>query len=63
MSRFYIACENMKLIFRDSEVRKVIEMYGSNDVWQISKKLKRDPDEIAVLIIDLAKEGKLDEAS
>lgn len=59
MSRFHVACEDMNLIFKDVEVKKVLKMHGSKSLFEIGKELKRDPDEVAVLVIDLAKRGKL----
>ncbi len=58
--RLYIACEDMDLSWYPSEVRQVIEDWEAGvPLWEIAEKLKRDPDEVAVLLIDLARRGAI----
>lgn len=60
MSAIHLAGEEMNLIFRESEVNKTKKLYAAGEnAWGIGKKLDRDPDEIAILIIDLARRGAL----
>lgn len=61
MGAIHLAGEEMNLIFKDRDVQVCKKMHKNGwDVWDISKVLKRDPDEVAVLIIDLAKRGLLE---
>ncbi|RKN86777.1 hypothetical protein [Paenibacillus ginsengarvi] len=58
MSDIYIACEDMEFVWRQTEINVFKQLWadGSNCL-DIAKKLDRDPDEVALLIMDLGRKG------
>lgn len=56
----YIALDELDFSWYRSEVEQVTECWARGwSVRQIAKRLKRDPDEVAVLIMDLARRKKI----
>lgn len=56
----YIACEDMNMVWCESEVVQFERMW--NDGWDIeviANALDRDPDEVIVLVIDRARNGHI----
>jgi len=56
----YIACYDMNFSWFEEDVEKVIRYwkYGLS-IAEMGKRLRRDTDEIGILLIDLAKKGKI----
>jgi len=56
----YIACYDMNFSWLPQDVKKVIRLweYGLS-LKEIGKHLRRDLDEIAILLIDLGRQGKI----
>jgi len=49
----YIACEEMDFYWSESEVIKFEQLWNRGEcIFEIAKHLKRDPDEVALLVID-----------
>lgn len=58
--RLYIACLDMDFSWYPVEVNKVINMWQEGkSIWEIAEEQNRCPDEVAILIIDLARRGKI----
>lgn len=58
--RLHIALEDLDLSFTRAEVAAVIEGWRRGDhVADIADRIRRDPDEVAVLLIDLARCGRI----
>ncbi|AOM13830.1 hypothetical protein [Bacillus thuringiensis] len=57
----YIALEEMDMFWDEDEVWRVKEAWNNNEsIFAISEKLQRDPDEVALLIMDLARKGAIE---
>lgn len=58
--KVYVALEDLDLIFDERIIPEVIKMWkGGLSVEDIAKTYNRDPDEIACLIMSLAREGRI----
>lgn len=56
----YIACEDLDLSFFKREVMETIRMWHEGwHIADIAATLKRDPDEVAILLIDLARQERI----
>jgi hypothetical protein len=56
----YVALEDIDLIFDERILPDVIQMWeGGLSINDIAKAYNRDPDEIACLIMSLAREGRI----
>lgn len=56
----YIAMEDLDFTFYHFEIADVIEMWvDGRTLDEISRKMKRDPDEVAILLMDLARKKKI----
>ncbi|MCQ6305482.1 helix-turn-helix domain-containing protein [Bacillus cereus] len=56
----YIALEEMDMFWDEDEVWRVKEAWNNNEsIFAISEKLQRDPDEVTLLIMDLARKGAI----
>ncbi|MDA2637952.1 helix-turn-helix domain-containing protein [Bacillus cereus] len=54
----YIALEELDMLWDEDEVAQVKEAWNNNEsVFAIGEKMQRDPDEVALLIMDLARKG------
>lgn len=56
----YVACEDMDFTWDERQVYAVAEMYRKGaTVYEIASDpgIDRDPDEVAILIMDLARQG------
>lgn len=54
----YIALEELDMLWDEDEVVQVKEAWNNNEsVFAIGEKMQRDPDEVALLIMDLARKG------
>ncbi|WP_257153254.1 helix-turn-helix domain-containing protein [Bacillus toyonensis] len=56
----YIALEELDMLWDEDEVWQVNEAWNNNEsVFEIGEKMQRDPDEVALLIMDLARKGAI----
>lgn len=56
----YIACEDLDFSWWPEQVQKVQELWCQGvDIVDISKQVHRDCDEVAILVMDLARQGKI----
>ncbi|EJR68622.1 hypothetical protein IIO_00150 [Bacillus cereus VD115] len=56
----YIALEELDMFWDEDDVLRVKDAWKNNEsVFAIGKKLQRDPDEVALLIMDLARKGTI----
>jgi len=56
----YIACEDMDFIWREQDVEKVERLWREGyDIRFIAKAVRRDIDEVVLLIVDRARQGLL----
>jgi len=56
----YIALEELDMLWDEDEVAQVKEAWNNNEsVFAIGEKMQRDPDEVALLIMDLARKGAI----
>ncbi len=54
----YIACEDMDFVWSEREVLRFDKLWNDGmGLMEIAKKLRRDPDEIVVLVLDRARQG------
>jgi len=59
-SELYIACIDMDFSWYPAEVRQVAEDYAAGvSLLDMADKLRREPDEVAILIMDLARKGRI----
>ena len=57
----YIALEELDMLWDEDEVVQVKEAWNNNEsVFAIGEKMQRDPDEVALLIMDLARKGAIE---
>ncbi|MHB0802749.1 helix-turn-helix domain-containing protein [Bacillus thuringiensis] len=57
----YIALEELDMLWDEDDVWQVKEAWDNNEsVFAIAKKMERDPDEVAVLLMDLARKGRIE---
>lgn len=57
----YIALEELDMLWDEEDVLRVKNAWKNNEsVFAIGEKLQRDPDEVAVLIMDLARKGTIE---
>lgn len=58
--KLYIALQDLDFSWFPEEVEKVRILWGQgNSVYQIAASLKRDPDEVSLLIMSLARENRI----
>lgn len=56
----YIACMDLDFGWKRTQLETVIEMWNQNyHPRAIAKKVKRDVDDVAVLLISLGREGRI----
>ncbi|PEO37548.1 helix-turn-helix domain containing protein [Bacillus wiedmannii] len=56
----YIALEELDMFWDEDDVLRVKNTWKNNEsVFAIGEKLQRDPDEVALLIMDLARKGAI----
>ncbi|MEB8713162.1 MULTISPECIES: helix-turn-helix domain-containing protein [unclassified Bacillus cereus group] len=56
----YIALEELDMLWDEDDVLRVKNAWKNNEsVFAIGEKLQRDPDEVALLIMDLARKGAI----
>lgn len=54
----YIACSDLLLDWLPSVVKEIDKLWNMGwDLWDIAKLYNRDPDEVAILIIDRVRKG------
>lgn len=59
-SKIYLACEELDFTWAEKEVKQVTEMWKEGkSIRAISYVLKRDADEVLILIIDLLRAGNI----
>ncbi|MBD7967726.1 helix-turn-helix domain-containing protein [Paenibacillus gallinarum] len=57
-NNIYLACEEMDFTWNEKEIKQVEIMWNKGvEVHSIATEMKRDPDEVVILIIDRAKKG------
>jgi predicted regulator of amino acid metabolism with ACT domain len=55
-----IVCENMNFIWDDPELKEIAEMWKLNlSIEYMANHFERDPDEVIIAIIHLAREDKI----
>lgn len=53
----YLACEDMDFVWSDQQVALFDRMWEQGlSVWEIAEQFKRDPDDVAILAIDRARQ-------
>ncbi|PWW06294.1 hypothetical protein DFQ01_103196 [Paenibacillus cellulosilyticus] len=58
--KIYLACEDMNFAWDEVEVRKFHELWKAGvGIFDIAEQLKRDPDEVALLIIDRSRQHRI----
>lgn len=58
----YIALEDMDFVWDEKDVATVDQMWSEGvSIWDIGKSFGRDPDEVALLIIDRKRKGFIGE--
>ena len=56
----YTACEDLDFLWDEVNVTSVISMWRlGTSIYDMAAALHRDPDEVAILVIDLAKQRKI----
>jgi len=56
----YIACDGMDFSWYPGEVELICQMYVEGKrLADMSERVNRDPDEVAILIMDLARNGRI----
>lgn len=56
----YIALERLDFTWELTEVREIDQMYNAGiPLWMIAQSFARDPDEVAVLLMDRCRKGVL----
>jgi len=56
----YIACEELDFSWYEEEIELVIQWWNTGlSVEKMAQRLERDPDEILVLLLDLARKEKI----
>lgn len=54
----YVACENFDFVWDERDVVEFDRMWNEGlSLYDIAKVFKRDPDEVAILVMDRAKQG------
>lgn len=57
----YIALEELNFIWDEDDVKRFITMWKEGiNFWKIANEFQRDPDEVAVLMMSLVREGKIE---
>lgn len=58
--QIYLALEELDFVWCIEEVEKVVHLWADGmNLWEIANEMKRDPDEVAVLIMDLARKNRI----
>lgn len=58
--KIYLALEDLNFVWCESEVLQVIDLWEQGlNIWGIAAKVERDPDEVAILIMDLARKERI----
>lgn len=56
----YIACEDLDFSWYHDELQFVIEAWGKGlSIFEIAEELQRDPDEVLILLVDLARKERI----
>ncbi|MCS1351176.1 helix-turn-helix domain-containing protein [Mechercharimyces sp. CAU 1602] len=56
----YVALEDLDFVWDEAEVPQVVEMWrDGQSLHDIAKTLDRDPDEVTLLVMDLARQGRI----
>ncbi|AOM08850.1 MULTISPECIES: hypothetical protein [Bacillus] len=59
--KLYIALEELDMFWDEDDVWRVQEAWNNNEsVFAIGQRIERDPDEVALLLMDLAKKGRIE---
>jgi len=59
-AELYIACEEMDFSWNYKEIEKVIVWWGRGlSIEKMAQRLERDPDEVLILLVDLARKEKI----
>ena len=57
----YLALEELDFTFDEADLPEIKRMWEEGlSVWDMARKYERDPDEMTVLIMSLAREGKIE---
>ena len=58
--KIYLACENMNFIWGEAEVLEFEKLWRAGcGLFEIADKLRRDPDEVALLVIDRSRQLRI----
>ncbi|MGO4540353.1 helix-turn-helix domain-containing protein [Paenibacillus sp. 2TAB19] len=58
--QLYIACEDMDFVWREQDVTEVERLWEADSgLFRIAHEMRREPDEVAVLIIDLSRQQRI----
>lgn len=56
----YYPCDELEFAWEFEDVKRFDAMWNDGEsVWSIAEKLGRDPDEVAILVIDRKRKGKI----
>ncbi|MBG9938524.1 MULTISPECIES: helix-turn-helix domain containing protein [Bacillus] len=59
--KLYIALEELDMFWDEDDVWRVQEAWNNNEsVFAIGQRIERDPDEVALLLMDLARKGRIE---
>lgn len=57
----YLALEGLDFTFDEADLPEIKRMWEEGlSIWDMARAYERDPDEITVLIMSLAREGKIE---
>lgn len=58
--KIYLALEDLNFVWCESEVSGVIQLWEDGlNIWDIAAEMERDPDEVTILIMDLARKERI----
>lgn len=56
----YLACEELDFVWDIRDISQVIQLWNSgNHIYEIAEEVQRETDEVAILLIDLRRKGKV----
>jgi len=58
--KIYLALEDLNFVWCEVEVSRVIQLWEDGlNIWDIAAEMERDPDEVTILIMDLARKERI----
>lgn len=56
----YIACETIDFLWNEKDVEEFVRLWNNGvDVRKLKRRYRRNPDEVALLIFDLSRKGRI----